>query len=324
MAGGGKLLAAALLGWASCAHAQTAIPVDDSFTVSARFDSDRATHPDIRLPGLTVQEGQRIWFDRRYQKIGDRELHLDVFLPAKAKANGQAILWVHGGAWRSGNKSHSYAMANLLAQRGYAVLLPEFRLAPEAPYPAGLRDVNDAILWAKANAAALGVRADRIALGGDSSGGQMAALLAYTVGSGLYAPADADTRVSALVDCDGVLDMTSPLALKFEDAAGDASPFARWVGGGFAGQPERWKTASAAQHLGPDTPPTLILSSGQPRFTAGKDAVLASLARTGIRHRFFAFDNAPHTFWLYAPYLDRVVAEIDAFLRPSKPKRGSR
>lgn len=320
-----KLLAAALLlGGATIAPAQQTIPIDDSFTVSARFESDRARYPQIRLPDLTVHEGQRIWFDRRYQKIGDRELHLDAFLPARSKANGQAIVWVHGGAWRSGNKSHGYAMANLLAQHGYAVLLPEFRLAPEAPYPAGLRDVNDAILWAKAHARELGVAPDRIALGGDSSGGQMAALLAYTAGSGLYAPADADTRVNALVDCDGVLDMTSPLALQFEDSAGEASPFARWVGGSFARVPDSWQTASAARHLGPPLPPTLILSSGQPRFTAGKDAVLGALAKAGVRHRFFAFDDAPHTFWLYQPYLDRVVAEIDAFLRPSAPLRGSR
>ncbi|WP_010545677.1 alpha/beta hydrolase [Sphingomonas elodea] len=318
------LTAGLLLGWASIASAQQAIPIDDSFTVSARFESDRAKHPDIRLPDLTVREGQRIWFDRRYRKIGDRELHLDVFLPPRARANGQAILWVHGGAWRSGNKSHGYAMANRLAQRGYAVLLPEFRLAPEAPYPAGLRDVNDAILWAKAHAAELGVSRERIALGGDSSGGQMAALLATTAGSGLYAPAEADTKVRALIDCDGVLDMTSPLARRFEDAAGDASSFARWVEGGFTRQAERWKTASAASHLGPHVPPTLILGSGQPRFTAGKDAVLAALARAGIRHRFFAFDYAPHTFWLYQPYLDRVVDEIDLFLRTPAPKKGSR
>ncbi len=320
-----RLVAAALLlAGAGVAPAQQAIPIDDSFTVSARFESDRARYPRIRLPDLTVQQGQRIWFDRRYQKVGDRELHLDVFLPPRGKANGQAILWVHGGAWRSGNKSHGYAMANLLAQRGYAVLLPEFRLAPEAPYPAGLRDVNDALRWAKVHAGELGVAPDRIALGGDSSGGQMAALLAYTAGSGLYAPAGADTQVSALIDCDGVLDMTSQLALQFEDAAGENSPFARWVGGSFARVPDRWRTASAARHLGPALPPTLILGSGQPRFTAGKDTVLAALARAGVRHRFFAFDDAPHTFWLYQPYLTRVVAEIDAFLRPSAPKRGLR
>lgn len=322
---GARLFAAVLLlGWAVAAPAQQTFPVDDSFTVSARFESDRVRYPQIRLPDLTVREGQRIWFDRRYQTIGDRELHLDVFLPARGKANGQAILWVHGGAWRSGNKSHGYAMANLLAQRGYAVLLPEFRLAPEAPYPAGLRDVNDAIRWAKAHARDLGVAPDRIALGGDSSGGQMAALLATTAGSGLYAPANADTRVDALIDCDGVLDMTSPLALQFEDAAGAGSPFARWVGGSFAQAPERWQTASAARHLGTAMPPTLILSSGQPRFTAGREAVLAALASAGVRHRFFAFTDAPHTFWLYQPYLDRVVDEIDAFLRTPVPKKGSR
>ncbi|MFX7918446.1 alpha/beta hydrolase, partial [Acinetobacter baumannii] len=91
---------------------------------------------------------------------------------------------VHGGAWASGNKSHSYPFANLLAQRGYAVFMPEFRLSPEAPYPAALHDVNAAILWVKGRAAEFGMRPDGLAIGGDSSGGQMAALLAYSAATG--------------------------------------------------------------------------------------------------------------------------------------------
>lgn len=296
--------------------AQSLFPVNDSFNVARRFAADRVQHPEIRLPEVRTMAGQRLFFDERYKQTGDRDLHIDVFLPPVSRANGQSLLLVHGGAWMSGNKSHSYPMANLLAQRGYAVFMPEFRLSPEAGYPAGLIDVNDAILWVKANARRFGMRADGLALGGDSSGGQMAALLAYSAASGRFvSKPGADTRVRALIDLDGVLNMTDPLALQNEDAARGQSPFARWVGGDHASQAARWREASAATHVDARSPPTLILGSGYSRFTAGKAGVQAALDRHGIRNRFVQFKHAPHTFWLYQPYLDRVVDQIDRFLR---------
>ena len=116
---------------------------------------------------------------------------------------------VHGGGY-SRRETEFYAMANLLAQRGYAVFLPEYRRSPEAPYPAGLIDVNDALAWVKAQAGTYGVDRDHIALGGGSSGGQMAALLAYTSNTSLFKThANDDTRVNALFDLDGVLNFTS-------------------------------------------------------------------------------------------------------------------
>lgn len=296
--------------------AQSLLPVDDSFNVSRRFEADRAAHPEIRLPRLRTTAGQRMLFVQRYAQIGTRDLHLDIFLPAAGRSNGIGILLVHGGAWASGNKSHSYPLANLLAQRGYAVFMPEFRLSPEAAYPAALRDVNAAILWVKARAAEFGMRADGLAIGGDSSGGQMAALLAYSAATGVFAPQPgADTRVRALIDLDGVLDMTAPLALEHEDAARAASPFARWLGGDHASLPERWRAASAATYVDARSPPTLILGSRYPRFTAGLAGVQAALDRHRIRNRYVKLDGAPHTFWLYDPYLPRVAAEIDRFLR---------
>ncbi len=296
--------------------AQSLLPIDDSFNVARRFAADRVAHPEITLPQLRTAKGQRMLFDQRYRQIGERDLHLDIFLPPAGRSNGLGILLIHGGAWASGNKSHSYPLANLLAQRGYVVFMPEFRLSPEAGYPAGLIDVNAAILWVKARSAEFGLRPDGLALGGDSSGGQMAALLAYSAPAGPFAPqAGADTRVRALVDLDGVLDMTDPLALRHEDAARAASPFARWVGGDYGAQSERWRAASAATYVGAQSPPTLILGSSHDRFTAGRIGVQSALDRHGIRNRFVKFDGAPHTFWLYDPYLARVAAEIDRFLR---------
>ena len=290
--------------------------VDDSYSVDQRFAQYRDQFPGIAWPAVTWREGQSVLFDRPYKTVGTRTLHLDVFRPATA--NGQGIVLVHGGAWRSGAKTHFYALANLLAQRGYAVFLPEFRLSGEAPYPAGMEDIADALGWAQAHATDFGLNADHVAVGGASSGGQMAALLAYAAPDGLFGK----VKANALIDLDGVLDMADPDALHFENAAGAESPFARWLGGSFETMPQRWQEASAASHVSAQSPPTLIVSSGIARFTVGKDRVIAALDRHHIRHREFAFTGAPHDFWLFDPWLSRTAEEIDTFLRPLTPAKG--
>lgn len=322
-----KFLAAALIGLALVAvEAAVAvpalIPVDESYTVSRRFGAYKEQYPAIVIPELTFKSGQKVLIDRLYKTLGDRELHLDIFVPPSPRKPGarQGVVLVHGGGWRAGNKSEFYPVANQLAQRGYVVFLPEYRLSPEAAYPAGLVDINDAIVWVKAQAGAYGVDPNRIALGGGSSGGQMAALLAYSSsaanGASVFkSRAEDDTRVNALIDFDGVLDFTSPLALKYENAAGDASYAAMWLGGSMERAAPTWQQASARQYVGEHSPPTLIISSGELRFTAGKDDVLAELQRHAIRHQYVELVNVPHTFWLFEPYLTKIVDQVDTFLR---------
>lgn len=310
--------AAALAVLSSGCLAGELIPIDDSYTVSQRYFAYKKDYPELELPRLTFEAGQQILFDRLYKKIGDRELHADVFLPPPGRANRQAILFVHGGGWHSGNKSNFYAMANLLAQRGYVVLTPEFRLAPEAPYPAGLIDINDALVWAKSHAGEFGFDPGKLAIGGESSGGQMASLIAYSADQNTFkSTPHLDTRVNALIDLDGVLDFTTPLALQYENAAGAKSAAGSWLGGSFETAGAKWREASAAQYVGATSPPTLIIASSAPRFTAGREAVKAVLDRHAIKNATLAFEHTPHAFWLFEPYVSKIAAAIDTFLRPA-------
>ncbi len=280
------------------------IPVDDSYTVSRRYAQYHEQYPELRLPTLTFERGEALLTDRLYKREGERELHLDVFLPARPRANRRAIMLIHGGGWRSGTKAEFYPLANLLAHRGYAVFLPEYRLSGEAGYPTGSRDVADALEWVRAHAAEFRVDPRRIAVGGGSSGGNMAALLAYT----------AEGPPAALIDLDGVLDFTDPLALQYENT-GPASAAASWLGGTMEQAPRQWREASPAVHVTATAPPTLIVSSGTPRYTAGREGVQAALDRHGVRNRFVSLGKLPHTFWLFDPWLARTVDEIDRFLR---------
>lgn len=286
--------------------------VDDSYTIARRFAGYRTQYPGIALPVIAPRTGQTLAFDLVYKTIGDRDLHIDIFSPAPRKNVGQGLVLVHGGAWRSGSKAHFYALANLLAQRGFTVFLPEFRLAPEKPFPAGTDDIADALTWAQREAPKYKLRAERIAIGGASSGGQMASLLAYRRTSD--AGGKSVLPPNALIDMDGVLDATSPLALQYENAAKQETPLAKWLGGSFEQVPDAWRDASAVNYAGPASPPTLVLSSGAPRFTAGRERVTATLQRHGIRTSTYIYPGAPHDFWLFQPYLDQAVVRIAAFL----------
>ena len=89
------------------------------------------------------------------------------------------LVFLHGGGWVIGSlESHDGVCRSLANQSGHAVLAVEYRLAPEDPFPAGLEDCIRATLWAHQNAGDLGIDPTRIAVGGDSAGGNLAAVVA--------------------------------------------------------------------------------------------------------------------------------------------------
>jgi acetyl esterase len=88
------------------------------------------------------------------------------------------LIFLHGGGWIFGDLDTHDAMHRILAQRsGCAVLGVDYRLAPEAPFPAGLNDCARAFAWARQQAAELGCDPERIALGGESAGANFVAAL---------------------------------------------------------------------------------------------------------------------------------------------------
>ncbi|WNB84814.1 alpha/beta hydrolase [Cellulomonas sp. ATA003] len=89
-----------------------------------------------------------------------------------------AVLWIHGGGYAIGTPEQSRATAErLVAASGCVVVLPDYRLSTEAPYPAALDDCEDALRWLRDSAAGLGVADDQLMVGGESAGGGLAAAL---------------------------------------------------------------------------------------------------------------------------------------------------
>jgi acetyl esterase len=96
-----------------------------------------------------------------------------------AAQNLPCLVFLHGGGWVLGSiESHDGLCRHLARQAACAVLSVEYRLAPEHPYPAALEDAVLALRWVAAQAEPLGIAPARLAVGGDSAGGNLAAVLA--------------------------------------------------------------------------------------------------------------------------------------------------
>ena len=89
--------------------------------------------------------------------------------------NRPAILIIHGGGWSAGSKN-DYVYRSLMidyAMKGYVVCNMNYRLVQEAPMPACIEDVREAVSWMKRHATELGIDADRIGTFGHSAGGHL-------------------------------------------------------------------------------------------------------------------------------------------------------
>lgn len=124
-----------------------------------------------------------------------------------ARANRPAILAIHGGAWRGGDKAWGEQFAEELCPFGYVVFSINYRLSsrPNGTWPAQIDDIQKALKYIRANAAHFRVDPDRIASLGMSAGGHLATMVALRDD-----PAGPEGRVHAAVNLDGEHDLTMP------------------------------------------------------------------------------------------------------------------
>jgi len=106
------------------------------------------------------------------------EIRARAYAPVAASGPLPTMIYFHGGGFVAGSlESHDGLCRLLAAEGGFKVIAVDYRLAPEHVFPAAVDDAVAATIWIEANATALGVDAGRIALGGDSAGAMLAAIV---------------------------------------------------------------------------------------------------------------------------------------------------
>ena len=293
--------------------------VDSSYSTYSAYLNTKKTHPDIRIVPefklASVAERRNI----SYCKVGERSLLLDAFYPKAASKKGRpAVMIIHGGGWRAGNRTQHYPLAQKLASLGYVCFTPEYRLSTEALYPAAVHDLKSALRWMKANAKQYQIDTTKIAVMGFSAGGELAAFMGTTGGmprfEGEGCHVNYSTRVQAIVDLDGTLSFVHPEGREGDDSR-STSAATYWFGYPKKDNPELWQDASPLAHVGPSTPPTLFVNSSVPWMHAGREDYRKVLDQHGIYSEVHNFPEAPHSFPLFEPWFEPTVKYVDQFLK---------
>lgn len=325
-------LAALVLLQPGLTYSAVSFPVDNSYNVQSAFEKARKQYPQfpVAIARVELAKGNLVERGLVYRQVGERALHMDIFRPGSLDVGAKrpAVLLVHGGGWRSGNRHLQEPMAKYLANRGFVSATVEYRLSPEARYPAGVQDLKAALGWLRDNAGKYDIDPQRIAILGASSGAQMATLVGVTPGLKVYETSASIGKdsVQAIVNLDGVVSFTTPMALKYENAPHkNPSAAGAWFGGRYEDVPELWREASPLEYAGAGSPPTLFINSSHPRFHAGRDQYIDRLAAHNVPTKVMTHDVSPHPFWLFQPWFDptsHIVADfletsLEATLEPS-------
>jgi acetyl esterase/lipase len=304
---------------------------DSSYTTRSAYSSDKKNFPDIKIVEefqfSSVEEKRGIEYCELLDK---RKLLIDAFYPKNKKNKKKnrnkkertAILIIHGGGWRSGDRSQHYPLAQRLAALGYVCFTPEYRLSTEAFYPAAVYDIKSALRWVKKNAGDYNIDTNKVTVLGFSAGGELAAFMGTTNGNSRFegngCHLEYSSRVQAVVDIDGILSFIHPESGEGDDSK-KISAATYWFGYSKQENPLMWKEASPLTHAGKNTPPTLFVNSSVDRMHAGRDDYIKILSGFDIYTEVKSFDKSPHSFCLYEPWFAPTVKYIDEFLRKVFP-----
>jgi acetyl esterase/lipase len=212
-----------------------------------------------------------------YAERDGKPLLADVLVPG-GEGPFPAVLVIHGGAWRSGNKAQLRFIGRMLAQRGYVAVMINYRLAPEHIFPAQYDDCRAALQWMRKDGAARHkIDPNWIAAWGYSAGGHLSALLATResaesaateVGNGngngggngkSGAPRGLAAFVAGGAPCD------------FRGLPQNARTLEFWLGGSRKEKPQNYIQASPCNYVSRNTPPGFFYHGGDDALVALRD-----------------------------------------------------
>lgn len=239
-----------------------------------------------------------------YKTIRGTELQLHVFLPEAHQASDTrpAIVFFFGGGWSGGSPAQFYPQCRYLASRGMVAMSAEYRVRSRnktTPREC-VMDGKSAVRWIRQQARELGVDPKRIAAGGGSAGGHVAAATGTTQG---FEEEGEDLKVSSRPD-----------ALVLFNPVFDNGP----KGFGHATVKAYWKEFSPMHNINETTPPTIV-------FLGTKDSLIPVetakeykrlMEARGRRCDLHLYEGQPHGFFNYKSRENytKTVVEMDRFL----------
>jgi acetyl esterase/lipase len=250
----------------------------------------------------------RVEKDIVFGKGGSTDLTLDVYQPPAGVApKRMAIIHLFGGGFFVGNKNAGYIIndAKALGARGYTNISANYRLQTQGSWPAQIHDVKAAIRWTRANAARLGIDANRIAVAGYSAGGMLSLMAAGTNGKKEFDGDGGTPGVSSEVNASiGVYPLTSAQTARGLFPEGQATP-------------ENIAAASPTTYISATFAPTIFIHGTKDGTVPVQSSVdfFTKLHALGVPSTLTLIQGADHAFDNNAPdAVEVMAASIDLFL----------
>ncbi len=238
----------------------------------------------------------------------DRAEKLDVYLPAPPAAGrlSPAVVWIHGGGWKSGDKGEARAkeICITLQIAGYVAISINYKLGPGS-WPTNLLDCKNGVRFLRAHAAEYHIDPARIAVAGGSAGGHLSLMVGLTVGKKEFEPDAPYPGVSSAVRC--VIDMYGIANLSVHgqtDAKGQPTATRKLMNDSLADfgaandEADVFRIASPVTYVAKGAPPVLILHGNADTTVdhAQSEELDRVLKERGIEHEFVSLAGIGHTF----------------------------
>lgn len=240
-----------------------------------------------------------------YARHNGQDLPIDIY-PLVSRTNGKPVpifIYIHGGGWGAETLKQRQADFSWFAERGFLVMSFEYPLASEKRPTWNVTHplLGCALVWANANAARYGGDAQRLALWGESAGGNLALNLSYMANAGTLKPACPGSlpRIAATAALYPVVDPArmyhnpNPLIGVF-----GRTMTTRYTGGTPEQFPDRYKEIGSATHITSKAPPTLLIIPEADHLVVQEAAyAFAAAARTaGVKTQLIPMPYAEHGF----------------------------
>lgn len=242
-----------------------------------------------------------------------------IFRPRGLASPAPALVYFHGGGWVFGDLDSHDGVCRVLADEASAVVIAvDYRLAPEHRFPAAVDDALAAFRWVVTNANALGLDRARIAVGGDSAGGNLAAVVSQACRA---QPERGAPCFQLLVYPATDMTCSQPSHRTCADAPILDASTIRWFRSHYAPDERLWRDERVSPLLARDLtglPPALVLTAGFDPLRDEGQAYAARLSEAGVTTRHHCLTSMPHGFWSMAGLIGGAregMAEAAAALR---------
>jgi acetyl esterase/lipase len=260
--------------------------------------------------------------DLVYKEIHERSLKLDIYHLKELTEIKPVLVFIHGGAWKKGNKKDYRRYLVDYAKKGYVSVTVQYSLANEAKFPAALNDINCAIRWIKANSEKYFMNPNKIAVIGGSAGGHLAMMLGYSQDTSNFENDCLDNNfnssVQAIVNIYGPSDLTT-------EYAQNQSSVQYFLGKKYIEDKNIYSYSSPISYLTPDDPPTLIFHGTLDELVpiSQSDSLKNRLDRVGIAAEYHRLEGWPHTMDLGVEVNEYCQYYMDRFFERYIPYTNS-